>query len=771
VITGDFETRGVIDLTKMGAQRYAMDPLTQALCFRWVYNDEKTVHLWHRNHPWIAKTDPRDKSVRELVERIESGELFEAHNAKFEFLIWNYVLRREFPEFNVALQIEQMRCSAAKASCLSLRRKLGDAANDIGLSERKDPDGQRLINKLSKPMKKKKGQTGVIWCEEEIEHRRNWAYCGQDVITERTLSNWCDEQTAPDPPMTDRELDFWFMDFRMNVRGIKLDKEAAQGAIGLCSQEVERLEAEMQEITGGQVLGGSKRIPFRKWANEQLVQIGAKPIPNTKADTLSFALYGVPTKAAEEAKAARKDEMEAQWLGFGDKGAQVKRAFEICLEVNRSSVAKFKRMIGSVCPDGRLHDIMLYNGADRTGRWSGQGVQPHNFVRGYMKEMGQETPVDRDHPELGMKPSVWDTLMSFDLDYITLIEGAPLPALAKACRGALIASDGYELYAADFKAIEARKLAWMANCLSQLELFRTGGDPYLAMASAIYSREITKKDKAERQLGKKAVLGLGYAMGWEKFQATVWMEEGIWLDDAFCKKVVKIYRKITCPEMPILWKAIENAAILAVQNPGEEFSAGGDPLTGDGAVSYFTRNRFLHCRLPSGRLLAYLDPEVHTKVNYRFFAKNERGTACLVTFPAKMGVPMNRVVRHAEQLAERQRKILTGEPPESFTSPHLSFMGRHIITKEWKRLGTHGGSLTENADQASSRDLLAEAMYRVDQHEAFDLLLSIHDEVIAEAPIGTMKVADFESLVSGVPIWASTMPVEAEGWIGPRLRK
>jgi len=771
VITGDFETRGVIDLTKMGAQRYAMDPLTQALCFRWVYDNEEKVHLWHRNHPWIAKTDPRDKSVRELIERIRSGELFEAHNAKFEYLIWNYVLRREFPEFDVALQIDQMRCSAAKASCLSLRRKLGDAANDIGLSERKDPDGQRLINKLSKPMKKKKGAEWPQWCEEEIEHKRNWAYCGQDVITERALSNWCDEQTAPDPCMTDRELEFWFMDFRMNVRGIRLDKEAAEGAIGLCSQEVERLDAEMQDITGGQVLGGSKRIPFRKWANERLVEIGADPIPNTKADTLSFALYGVPTKAAEEAKAARKDEMEAKWQGFGDGGAQVKRAFEICLEVNRSSVAKFKRMVGSVCPDGRLHDIMLYNGADRTGRWSGQGVQPHNFVRGYMKEMGQETPVDKDYPELGMKPSVWDTLMTFDLDYITLIEGAPLPALAKACRGALIASEGYELYAADFKAIEARKLAWMANCTSQLELFRSGGDPYLAMACAIYSREITKKDKAERQLGKKAVLGLGYAMGWEKFQATVWMEEGIWLDDAFCKKVVNIYRKITCPEMPILWKAIENAAICAVQNPGEEFSAGGDPLTGDGAISYFTRNRFLHCRLPSGRLLAYLDPEVHTKVNYRFFARNERGTACLVTFPAKMGVPMNRVMRHAELLAKRQRKVLTGEPPESYTSPHLSFMGRHIITKEWKRLGTHGGSLTENADQASSRDLLAEAMYRVDQHEAFDLLLSIHDEVIAEAPIGTMKVADFESLVSGVPIWASTMPVEAEGWIGPRLRK
>lgn len=843
MITGDFETRSVVDLIKFGATRYAVDPTTQVLCFCWSYDQEEEIHLWHRDHPWIEKDPP----PLELLERIAAGELFEAHNARFEFLIWNYVLMREFPEFNVALQVEQMRCSAAKASCLSLRRRLGHAVNDLGLTHRKDPDGERLIQKLSKPQRKKKGQIIHTWCEEEIEHRRNWKYCEQDVRSERGLSEFC-------PDMTPRELDYWFMDFRMNLRGIKLDEVAANEAIKLCSAEVDRLNAEMQEITNGQVLGGSKRIPFRKWANEQIDRInkenpstegaapegysteqrqaaadkikkilaltekrGATPseaeaaqekakvmmlvyeldeediqnvrvkalaggrrgmphIPDTRADTLSFALYGVPTKAAEEAKTARKDEMEKLWASRGVLGAQLRRAFEICLEVNRSSVAKFRQMIGSVTPDGRLHDIMLYNGADRTGRWSGQGVQPHNFVRGYMKEMGQSTLVDRDRPELGEKPSVWETLLTLDLDYITLIEGPALPALAKACRGALTASDGCELYAADFKAIEARKLAWMAGCASQLDLFRTpGGDPYLAMASAIYGREITKKDKAERQLGKKAVLGLGYAMGWEKFQTTVWNEEGIWLEDAFCKKVVDIYRKKQCPEMPILWKAIEKAAIDAVQNPGEEFWAGGDPLTGDGAISYFTRrypnHTFLHCRLPSGRLLAYLDPEVHTKINYRFQAKNERDTRCLVTFPAKMGVPMNRVVRHAQELAEKQRKNLTGEPPESFTSPHLSFMGRHIITKEWKRLGTHGGSLTENADQASSRDLLAEAMWRVDQHEAFDLLLSIHDEVIAEAPIGTMKVSDFEAMVSEVPIWASTMPVDAEGWIGPRLRK
>lgn len=762
----DFETRSTIDLIKLGATRYATDVSTQVLCISWLFDHEKDVGLWHRNHPWIEKS-PRPY---ELLERIASGETVEAHNARFEFLIWNESLRREFPEFDVPLKLEQLRCSAAKGSCVSLPRALGDACEALTLPERKDPDGSRLIQKLSKPMRRKKGQVGFHFCEEEIEHRRNWKYNMQDVRAERGLSEFC-------PEMSERELQYWFMDFRMNERGIMLDQKAAGEAVKLCEQEVGRLNDEMCALTGGKVLGGSKRIPFRKWANEQLDLIHADTgaptshLPDTRADTLSFALYGVPTKAGDDAKIAAKEPTEAKWASWGAIAEPLHRAMEICLEVNRSSVAKYRQMMGSVCPDGRLHDIMLYNGADRTGRWSGKGVQPHNFVRGYQEDMGVETPIDRKKPEYGTKPSIWDDILTLDLDFITLVCGDPLPVMAKACRGALVASPGKELYAADFNAIEARKLAWMAGCASLLTLFQTGGDPYCDMASAIYDREITKANKSERQMGKKAVLGLGYAMGWEKFQATVWAEEGIWLDDDFCKEVVRIYRKVKYPEIPLLWRAIEKAAIAAVQEGGEHW-AGGDGLN-NGAVSYFVSHdkNFLHCKLPSGRLLAYLYPEVHSRVSYRFNAINERGNPCIVMFPAKIGVAMNRVKWHAEKLAEKSRKTLTDDPPDSFITPHLSFMGRDTYTHKWKRCGTHGGTLTENADQASSRDLLAESMLRVDDTEEFDLLLSIHDEVIAEAPIGTATVKEFESMMAIVPEWAPGMPIAAEGWIGPRLRK
>jgi DNA polymerase len=255
-------------------------------------------------------------------------------------------------------------------------------------------------------------------------------------------------------------------------------------------------------------------------------------------------------------------------------------------------------------------------------------------------------------------------------------------------------------------------------------------------------------------------------MGWEKFQATVWEDEGIWLTDDFCKRVVKVYRKQMYPEIPQFWKDTEAAAIAAVQEGGTHH-AGAET----GGIDYFVDGRFLHCRLPSGRLLAYLDPEVHTKVNWRFSAINKNGGRTVVMFPARRGVPMYHVRRHAQKLAEKQEKRLTNEPPENFLSPHLSFMGRDMYTKKWKRLGTHGGTLVENADQASSRDLLAEAMWRIDQDDRFKLLLSIHDEVIAEAPIGTATLEEFETIMSEVPSWAPGMPIAAEGWIGPRLRK
>jgi DNA polymerase len=392
MITLDFETRSVADLIKWGATRYALDPSTQALCFAWAYDDEEHVDLWHRDHPWIERSPVPD----ELLDRISSGEIVEAHNAFFEYVIWNEVLLREYPDDfrGVKISLDQLRCSAAKASCLSLPRGLGDAVAALGLEQKKLADGRRLINKLSKPVARRRSAArlashdrGPEFCEEEIEHRKNWEYCKQDVRSERGLSDFC-------PDMTERELEYWRMDLRMNQRGILLDRAGAAEALRLAESEAERLNGELAEITGGAVSKGSQRKALLAWTNGRLSELGGEALKDTRADTLSFSLYGVPTKAGDDAKIAAKIITDEKWAALSDdsEAAKVRRVLEVCMEVNKASVAKYKRMEASVCGeeiggDGRLHDIMLYNGADRTGRWAGKGVQPHNFVRGYSSEM------------------------------------------------------------------------------------------------------------------------------------------------------------------------------------------------------------------------------------------------------------------------------------------------------------------------------------------------------------------------------------------------
>ncbi len=922
----DFETRGTANLLKVGATRYAVDPATQVLCMCWAF-DDGPVYTWHRGHHF----EPQSPLPVELLKRIASGELVEAHNAGFEWNVWNKTLRREFPEFNVSLKLRQMRCSAAKASCMSLPRALDDAAEALDLRDaagqpiRKDPAGKNLIQKLAKPQAKRKGSTAVVFSEDPDLHRANWKYCAQDVVVERMLS-------AALPDMPPRELDYWLMDQRMNARGITLDVKAATTALSIAASETDRLNRELKFITDQGDMKGSRRKALQTWVNDALREINPDAplyIANTKADTLSFALHGVPTKASDDMREAAAPEAAEKWAALGDQGDDVKRVLNICMEVNKTSTAKFKQMLDSYVlektGETKLHDIMLYNGADRTGRWSGKGVQPHNFPRGYSKQMSE----------------VWDDILEEPTASVAMLWEEPLIVLAKSCRGALRASPGKELYAADFNAIEARMLAWMSNNEAMLELFRSGGDPYLAMASAIYRRECTKADKAERQMGKRAVLGLGYAMGWEKFQATVYADEGVWLEDEFCQDVVDVYRKKMCPQVPTLWRDAQSAAIKAVKEGGEH-SAGGsgdivitltedeirqamqegetltrmsrerghtrnryvggehfderqglhrdiygaaaeiafakfmglpwhphagkykevpdvlpnwevehiqkpgytlpirpdkgngqyltdrpyalvssltdvsDPTTpldpkfrivgywdwskplddrwrkaglggnhgvpqgvltefekkaGPGSIAYFMRDRFLHCRLPSGRLLAYLDPKVSQRTSHKFKAINAHGKPCVVMFPSKPEADPWKVRVHAEKLAAAKGKTLTTDNPETFTQDHLSFMGRHIVTKKWIRIGTHGGSLVENADQAASRDLLAEAMLRVDQDPRFDLLLSIHDEVIAEAPIGTCAIGEFEDMMAVVPDWADGMPIAAEGWKAQRLRK
>jgi DNA polymerase len=326
-------------------------------------------------------------------------------------------------------------------------------------------------------------------------------------------------------------------------------------------------------------------------------------------------------------------------------------------------------------------------------------VQPHNFVRGTIKDQVR----------------LWEVLKTRDRALIRKEYGSVMLALANALRGAICSAPGTELYVADYASIEARVLLWLAGDEAGLDLFRSGADIYSDMASRIYGHPVNKKDHAEeRQLGKVAILGLGYQMGWKRFKESALDMGGVVIDDEMSKRTVDAYRNKYWRVVE-LWHDMERGAFEAIATQEPQHT---------GRVSWRTDDRFLYCTLPSGRELAYPFPKIEVR-------------------PTSWGE----------------------------MKPVVTFEGVDSYTHQWKRLTTYGGMLVENIVQAVSRDIMAEAMLRAEETGKYRPVLSVHDELVAEADLGVGDVKEFEELLADPPTWALDCPIAAEGYSTIRYRK
>jgi DNA polymerase len=629
------------------------------------------------------------EAIDELFAWIDEGGLIEAHNAFFERAIWTNILSTKYGW--PAIPATSWRCSAAKAASHALPRKLEDAGSALYLDVTKDTEGHKVMLKVSKPRKARKKEREewltnhatlddmpLLWQESSDLFNRLFAYCRQDVLAEEELSS-----SLPD--LSPSESRIYVLDQVVNERGFQLDLPAVQKALELISTETAALNGELGVITQGSVTRATQRDRMKRWLGTQGVTLY-----DTKGATIDDVL-------AEDDGDEPDDTDSTPW-DLPPLPPAPRRALEILRTLGRSSTAKYETMLNWACGDGRVRGGLLYHGAS-TGRWSGAGVQPHNFPKGTIKGFDMEV--------------AWEKLKRGENPYpsYTLMEN-----LACALRGAIIARPGHQLYVADFAGIEARGLLWFAQDERGLDIFRSNGDPYCDMASAIYDREITKADKNERQLGKAAVLGCGYQMGGSKFQATA-LTYGVEIDEEFATEVVRKYREKYW-KVKNLWWSTEAAAIEAMSKRGVSVK--------NNSCSWLrsTTHDFLYCILPSGRRLAYPEPEV------------------------------------------RER-----ETPWGAMKPSLTFKGVDARTRQWRRQVTYGGSLVENIVQALSRDLMAGALERCEEHPVYIPVLSVHDELVAEAPMGTGDVKEFEALTAVVPKWAAGMPIAAEGWRGMRYRK
>lgn len=573
VCTLDFETRSEADLPKVGSYLYATHPSTEVLCLSYCFGDGP-IRIWRSGLPWTHPWRQADPDPEDLFDWVRQGLRLEAHNAGFERDVWEFVChgRMGWP----AVSPSQWSCSAAKAAASSFPRALEKAGQAIRANVQKDKEGHRLMLKLSKPRRPTKADPHSRWHESPEEHARNWAYCRTDVASERALSDLL-------PPLTDFERAVWLVDQRINRRGVAVDLEYATSAVAMSDAAKAMMNDELAQITRIDNLRATQRAQVKEWLDGRGLSL-----PDTSGDTMQAVL--------DDPRGEDED---------------VLRVLFLMIEANKTSVAKYQKTLEMTSPDGRCRGLFLYCGADRTGRWSGKAIQPHNLPRASMHK----------DPEL----VAW-AMRSRDPELVRMLFGLePMDFLSKAVRGVIVAAQGKELNVADYAQIESRVLFWLVGDDEMLTLFRTGGKVYEVMAAEIYDKAVEEVTDDERQMGKQSILGLGYQMGWAKFIVTV-AKYGIVIDEDFARHVVNTYRTKR-RRVVEGWYELEDAAVAALLTPERWFPA----LSG--AVSYRKRGRHLVCRLPSGRELRYVDafladkptPWGETRKAVHYYGTNERG--------------------------------------------------------------------------------------------------------------------------------------------------
>lgn len=686
----DFETRSAVDLKKAGQYVYFDDPSTDVWCAAYSFGTEEP-------RTWL----PGQPCPPEITAHVVNGGLIFAWNAAFERLAWRQILG---PRYGWPVpRLEQYRCVMAQAYALGMPGALDNAAGALGLPEQKDQAGYRLMLQMSRPRTARKGEdpNKLHWWDDAERLQRLVEYCKQDVKAEIAAH----ERMLP---LRDQELQVWFVDQRINDRGVYIDKALCDAASKVVEQTAKRLDQEMKRITDHAVRGVSN----------------------------VSELIGFVRKHDIDADSVAKDQI-VELLVRDDLPPNVRRALEIRQEGSKTSTAKINAMLARRQSDGRGRGNLQYHGAG-PGRWAARGIQLQNLPRPSLK--GDLAPVI-------------DDLMLANADYIEAMHGPALSVVSDCLRGMIAAPPGRIIRAADFASIEARMLAWLTGEETKLDVFRRydakqGPDPYCTSASAIFNEPVGKNDP-RRQTGKVAELALGYQGGpgafakmaknynldigqayepvWERapqmnrdLATDAWDERGKKTGMARQKwiaaELIKLAWRQAHPNVVQWWSDIETAAIEATDSPGTITHAGEH-------VRYRRAGSWLFCRLPSGRAIAYAYPRVEWKMT-----------------------------------------------PWGSKRPALTCMGVDGVTKKWERYDFYGGLGAENIDQGASRDVMAEAMLRAETM-GYEIILTVHDELVSETERNFGSVSEFGSLVSEVPAWAPGLPVAAEAWEGSRYKK
>jgi DNA polymerase len=540
MIVLDFETFSHADLPKVGAYRYARHPSTDVALLAYGRPGE-TVRTW----------SPGDPIPLDLATPLAAGETVLAHNAGFDRGIYEHVLT---PRYGFPPVAGRWLDSRALCALLGLPRSLEQAAEALGLEQRKQPEGKRLIRLFSLPHEERLFGPRV----RPEDAPEDWAlfveYCRQDVRTTLALV----DRLKGYLPQLDLDHACWEADYRMACRGILADLDLANAIANVAEPLMTAIETECARLTGG--LGPGQVQALLGWLQARGVAL----------DTLG------ETEIAETLT--------------GPLAPEVRRVLELRLEGSRSAWRKVYAIREAATADGRLHDQLAY-GQTHTYRWAGRGVQLQNLPRPRIKAQAVADAV---------------AVLSRDPEAFPLLFAKPLETLSSLIRSLLLAPAGLRLGVCDFAKIEVVVLAWLAGDVETVAALERGDDLYKQLASRIYKVPVDAVTKDQRHTGKSGILGGGYGAGWRAFQASC-RKQGLQLPEALAKATIEAYRGKHAPVVTF-WADLERAAVRAVGT--------GKPQPVGRHLTFHAEDQWLFCRLPSGRNLSWFQPRLKRVERY-----------------------------------------------------------------------------------------------------------------------------------------------------------
>lgn len=664
----DLETYSEVNIGKAGAYRYILDPSFEILLFAYSLDGMP-----------VERIDVASGQIIPLwLKSAIKNPLYikHAYNAAFEWFALSKYLG--------LLPPDQWRDTMLHALYCGYPASLDAAGKAMGLPEdkKKLATGKALIRYFCVPCKPSNANGNRTRNLPQHDPAK-WAlfkeYNGQDVVTEMEIERRL--SAFPVPAFVQKQ---WETDLLMNARGVAADMEMVSGALVIGATVKSQLMAEARQLSGLDNPNSIKQLA--QWLTDAT---------DSDAEITSVTKETVATMLKQP------------------QPANVQRMLEIRQELGKTSTKKYDALETCIADDGRVRGLLQFYGANRTGRWAGRLVQVQNLPRTYTHPLPPARQLVKDRNIAGLR----------------MIYGSINDTLSQLIRTAFVATPGNVLIDADFSAIEARVISWLAGQEWRLEVFRTHGKIYEASASQMFHVPIEKIKKgnpeyALRQRGKVAELALGYQGGVSAMRR---MDTGHNLDDLSddeVKGIVDRWRE-TNSMIRDLWNTVDSAAVTVITNGGAQTIRS---ETTDAVITLaceldvITGTRYMTILLPSGRKLYYPSPEI--------------------------GV--NR-----------------------WGNPSVSYMGQNQTTKRWERVETYGGKLVENIVQAIARDCLAIAIENLEA-QGLHVVFHIHDEVVIDTPAwaddDTMLETVTKIMTKPIP-WAQMLPLNADGWVDKYFKK